>query len=258
MPKENSAVEEEKLLEFVMAGRTDVGCERDNNEDCFYLEENAHAGWALVADGLGGHLGGDVASEFAAVALTEFVVDSNERDSAAHMDEKIMAEAFQATHAVVHAHGQKHSRVCGMGTTLTAVHIDRTTRRLVSGHIGDSRYYRWRDGALVQMTDDHTRAGRLLRADPDARVPWQAWHSLERALGPNQECEPEYLCHEVIPGDLLLLCSDGLDRVLKDYQITEILARDLPAPERYVDALVGDCLAGGAPDNVTVVVVMIR
>ena len=257
MSKENSNGKDERTLKLVMAGNTDRGCDRDNNEDCFYLEETEEAGWAVVADGLGGHLGGDVASELATIALTEFFLDSDERKHAPDV-EKVMEEAFMSTHTTLHSHGHKHMKIFGMGTTLTAAYINKATRQLVVGYVGDSRYYRLRDGHLVQMTNDHNLAGRLLREDPDRHIPEYAYHSLDRAVGPNRECEADFLSHEIIPGDTLLLSTDGLNRALSDEQVAEILKQDLPGPDHYVDALIRDCLAEGAPDNVAIVVIMTR
>ncbi len=245
-------------LEFVMAGGTDIGHHRDQNEDCYGLELLTGAAWAVVADGLGGHLGGEVASEYATARLTECFLESLAWGPESAV-EALMEAAFRRTHAALNDHGEAHHRVFGMGTTLTAVYLEAVTEQLVMGHVGDSRYYQWHRDHLMQLTDDHNLAGRLLREDPGCRPSWQAYHSLERAVGANQPYDPPQVRrHGIRRGDKLLLCTDGLSGKLSDDRIQAILSREETDPQDEVDELIQAALAQGADDNVTALVIHIR
>jgi serine/threonine protein phosphatase PrpC len=238
-------------------GGTHVGRLRNGNEDAFRTD--AERGIFLVADGMGGHAAGEVASGLAANTVASALAeacDGGARDEA-------MRDALRQ--AVLSAH-QRIVRFCarrpstrGMGTTLTACAIDPAGVCRIA-HIGDSRLYRLREGRLEQLTVDHTwvqrevDSGRL--APEDARR-HPLSHILTRVLTDDPEApEVDLLTEPVVPGDLLILMTDGLYNMLEDAAIREIVAREDPLPERIRALIDGANRAGGA-DNITAVLVRI-
>ena len=232
-------------LEF--AGLSDVGRSRSRNEDSF--EISREAGLALVCDGMGGHAGGDIASR----TVAEVVVQSILRDgkSGQEPDALIRAAVHQANHRLVSLNQQRgFPEGRGMGTTLVGLWLLAETNRVLVFHAGDSRLYRLRAGEFRQLTRDHS----LYQAWLDAGGHGQAPHRniIIRALGTSSDTVPDTKTETVNPGDLFLICSDGLSGMLSDPEISEVLGKggDLPALcKRLVD------LANekGGHDNVTVV-----
>lgn len=243
-------------------GLTDPGRKRTGNEDSLRL--HAGLGFAVVADGMGGHQSGEVASALAVEALEDFV-------SRAHRDPDLTwpfgldpERSFEANclstgiklanFAVLRAAAGRDD-LAGMGTTVVTV-LARHDRICYAG-VGDSRAYLLRDGGLRQLTRDDSwievALAQQLIADAD-RHDHPFRHVLTKAVGLQDELEFDVTEEPLEPDDRVLLCSDGLTTVLADEQIQEILAAhagDLPAACRALVAAAND---GGGPDNVTVVV----
>ena len=223
--------------------RTDVGCVRDHNEDSLLVAPPLFA----VADGMGGHAAGEVASEIAITVLGE---------KAPHTpDAAALGRAVEdANRAVILAANEKRGRA-GMGTTITAAVLQKD--RLVIAQVGDSRAYLLHQGRLQQLTRDHSlmadmiEAGRLTpeeaRTHPNRSV-------ITRALGSDPRMVPDLYEITVETGDRLLLCSDGLSSMVEDSAIESTLARTRD-PQRCASMLVNEAIAAGGYDNVTVVVV---
>ena len=223
--------------------RTDVGCVRDHNEDSLLVAPPLFA----VADGMGGHAAGEVASEIAITVLGE---------KAPHTpDAAALGRAVEdANRAVILAANEKRGRA-GMGTTITAAILQKD--RLVIAQVGDSRAYLLHQGRLQQLTRDHSlmadmiEAGRLTpeeaRTHPNRSV-------ITRALGSDPRMVPDLYEITVETGDRLLLCSDGLSSMVEDSAIESTLARTRD-PQRCASMLVNEAIAAGGYDNVTVVVV---
>lgn len=225
------------------AGETHVGLVRPENEDAFLLAPPLFA----VADGLGGHQAGEVASTTAIDALLEA--------APRQADAKALGRAVrQANAAVIEAAASGRGRV-GMGTTLTAAMVEGT--RIALAHVGDSRAYLLHFGELQQLTEDHSvvadlvRAGRLSveesRVHPNRSV-------ITRALGSDPNMVADTFEVEAAPGDRLLLATDGLTGYVDDAEIARVLAQ-AHTPAEAVDELIDAALAAGGQDNVTVVVV---
>lgn len=216
-----------------------------------------HCGEAVfaVADGLGGHAAGEVASALALEPLAD--VDPAACEGVEALQETL-AEAVREANRTVHAAARKDPDKAGMGTTLTATAV--YGKQLVLAHVGDSRAYFLRDGDLWQLTTDHTAAQEAvdagyLTAEQAAQRPER--HMLARAVGLDSEVTVDTPPAEVLrSGDRLLLCSDGLIDPVPDEAIAAIL-KDHPDPRQACDALVQAALDGGGPDNVTVVVVRV-
>ena len=229
------------------AARSDVGLVRSNNQD------SAYAGPRLlvVADGMGGHAGGDIASSVAVAHLAPLDDEAHGPDDA--LDE--LNRALGAAHSDLLARAQENPELSGMGTTVTA--LLRTGNKLAMAHIGDSRAYLLRDGELTQVTSDHSFVQHLVNtgkitAEEAERHPQRS--VLLRVLGDfDMEIVPDVSVREAKPGDRWLLCSDGLSGVVSRETMAETL-RDVPDVGACADQLVQLALRGGAPDNVTVVI----
>lgn len=223
--------------------RTDVGCIRDHNEDSLVVTPPLFA----VADGMGGHAAGEVASEIAIQILAE--------QAPKHPNAEALGRAVEAANQeVIAATAQGRGRA-GMGTTLTAAMLE--NERLVIAQVGDSRAYLLHNGKLQQLTRDHSLMADMIDAGQltpeEARVhPNRS--IITRALGSNPHMRPDLFELNVHTGDRLLLCSDGLSTMLEDNQIEQILNRGSD-PQRTAAQLVDEAVAAGGYDNVTVIVV---
>lgn len=228
-------------------GLSHLGLVRTDNEDSFLVD--AGFGLIAIADGMGGHQAGEVASQLALMAFHDYL---RQHHSGPDLLAVLKAAAAHANMAVYRA-SLAHARQAGMGTTLTAAW--RARDRLLLAHIGDSRAYLVRDKILRQLTTDHTYVNELVRngnlTQEEARQHPRR-NILTRALGTETEVEIE--CLELVPGpdDMLLLCTDGLYEVTTDDEIGSIISQihDL---RLAVSMLVNLALARGGPDNITVV-----
>ncbi|MGD8193622.1 Stp1/IreP family PP2C-type Ser/Thr phosphatase [Herbiconiux sp. P18] len=225
-----------------------VGKIRSNNQDSGFAGETLFA----VADGMGGHAGGDVASALALQRLAEIDGQYNSAVDA----EFALQEAIVAANAVLTETVYEHPELTGMGTTLSA--LVRVGHSVALAHIGDSRVYRLRDDVLTQITVDHTFVQRLVdsgRITPEEAKTHPRRSVLMRVLG-DVDAAPEVDLQvmDTRPGDRWMLCSDGLSGVVEHDDIEKILKNQV-TPRDAAEALVKESLDHGAPDNVTVVVV---
>ncbi len=219
---------------------TDIGQVREGNEDSYLVVEPLYA----VADGMGGHRGGEVASSLA----LETVQGMFERR------EGSLAEQVAEANRAVFDRSQNDRKVSGMGTTLTAAQVDGNRVHLV--HVGDSRAYLLRGGELTQVTEDHTLVHRMVMegeiSEEEAEThPHRS--ILTRALGVDQNIQVDEGDLEVAPGDRLLLCTDGLTGMVPEGQIREILLESLD-PQEAVDKLVKFANRAGGIDNITALI----
>ncbi|WP_395244914.1 Stp1/IreP family PP2C-type Ser/Thr phosphatase [Agromyces sp. MMS24-K17] len=225
-----------------------VGRVRANNQDSGYAGHRLF----FVADGMGGHAGGDVASAIATHRIAEADVDyATGPETAAALESALLAANRRITETVA-----DHSELTGMGTTVSALYLH--DDRVVIAHIGDSRVYLLRSGELSQITIDHTFVQRLVdagRITAEEAMVHPRRSVLMRVLG-DVESKPDVdtMVLDTRPGDRWMMCSDGLSGVVAFDEIQEILAADAGA-KQVADRLVKASLDGGAPDNVTVVVV---
>ncbi|HEU0015641.1 MAG TPA: protein phosphatase 2C domain-containing protein [Longimicrobium sp.] len=237
-------------------GDSHVGRVRKGNEDAFLAD--AERGVFLVADGMGGHVAGEIASAIASEAVGSRLTGGVDRGLTADELAREMTDAIAAADAAIAAHVQAHPLTLGMGTTLTACVIcDDGTYRL--GHIGDSRAYLRRDGMLVQITHDHTWVQREVdegRLRPEALRRHPLGHVLTRALGTDTQDQPDLVAGRLLPGDELLLCTDGLTGMLDDKRLARILDAGLGVRETVAE-LIRAANARGGRDNITAVMVRV-
>ena len=222
--------------------RTDVGCVRDHNEDSLVVAPPLFA----VADGMGGHAAGEVASEIAVNVLAELAPKDLDGAALEHAVE-------EANHEIIRAARDGRGRE-GMGTTLTACMLE--NERLIIAQVGDSRAYLLHHGKLQQLTRDHSLMADMIEAGQ--LTPEEARHHpqrsvITRALGSDPNTRPDMYEINVETGDRLLVCSDGLSSMIEDEQIEAVMRR-VPDPQRCASQLVNEAIAAGGHDNVTVIV----
>ncbi len=232
-------------MNLAVGARTDVGQVREGNEDSFL----ADAPLFVVADGMGGHVAGDVAS------ATAIEVVQKERDQLDSSDPDSVARVVQDANVAVFEKASGDSNLRGMGTTCTLLLVDGSTAHVA--HVGDSRAYLWRDGQLSQVTEDHTLVGRMVaegRISPEEAQHHPQRSIITRALGVDDKVEVDQLTLELIEGDIVLLCSDGLSSMLSSDEISDVLAGDDDVQTK-ADRLVELANEAGGEDNITVILV---
>lgn len=237
-----------RRLRLTWGGATDQGRIRANNQDAMY----ADSGLFVVADGMGGHQGGEVAANLAVRTLT----------NAERSDREQLREAVAEANRVVHQTALEEAELHGMGTTLTtlAVSQEANTHQFVILNVGDSRVYRHRDGQLEQLTEDHSYVAELVRRgelDDEAAQAHPYRNMLTRAIGVHAEVEIDEWLLEPVSGDRFMLCSDGLTNELADVEIAEQLGFDKD-PSTTAKALVGLANKRGGRDNSTVLIVDVQ
>jgi len=253
-----------------VVGLSDVGRTRTRNEDSLSLVPEL--GVAVVADGMGGHPGGDVASRIAAATAAEVLTAGLELGATNHED---VATRLMATmrlsviraHEEIRAEGEREPKLDGMGTTITALALDPDSDLYVLGHVGDSRAYRLRNGVLTQLTRDDTWVqerveAQMLTLEQARRHPFA--HLLTQCLGLEDVPTPHIAHGSVEVGDAYLLCTDGLVGMIEDDELEEILVRELGAHDgatagkRALQALLDAANEAGGYDNITAVLVTIE
>ncbi|MFM5968093.1 MAG: PP2C family protein-serine/threonine phosphatase [Micrococcales bacterium] len=226
---------------------SDVGRVRASNQDSGYAGVNLF----FVADGMGGHAGGDIASALVAQRVAQIDEQFTDVEAA----KRAMVDTIWNANGVLASAVEEHSELAGMGTTFSGLTV--VGDQMVIAHIGDSRVYLVRDGHVTQITSDHTFVQRLVdtgRTTPEEALVHPRRSVLMRVLG-DQEARPEIdtLVVGTQPGDRWMLCSDGLCGYVPDDITNRILTSRVEASEA-AELLVGETLEHGAPDNVTVIV----
>lgn len=226
------------------AGLTDTGRRRRQNEDAFVCDPPLFA----IADGMGGAQAGELASRLAAAAIEEA--------APAVSDEEGVVGVVRAANALIFERSLRDPAVAGMGTTATVALVDEHVGTLTLAHVGDSRAYRYRAATLERLTTDHSlvaelvRSGRLTEAEA-AVHPHRS--VITRALGTEADVEVDTHTLDVAPGDLVLLCSDGLSAMVRDDEIAGVLEASAGDPHHAAEALIRAANEAGGEDNVTVV-----
>lgn len=241
-------------------GATDVGRLRAHNEDAVAMMPDRNV--YIVADGLGGHNGGEVASRIAIESIAGFVRMAAERPDMTWPFEyvkslsrpaNVMLAAIKVANLRIIEQASKAAELQGMGSTVVVLLIGEDQKAYL-GHLGDSRIYRFREGVLEQLTDDHSlvseqvRQG-ILTPEEAARSPYR--NVISRACGIRPDIEPDIRVENIRAGDIFLLCSDGLTGPVPDVEIAEILGAQGGDLERAAASLIGRANELGGPDNIT-------
>jgi len=250
-------------LPFSWAVTTDKGLRRTSNEDSHC--ERSDIGLFVVADGMGGHVAGEVASREAVDAIQAFITDTASADKnrtwpfpfepTLSLEANRLKAAFRLANRKIASAIADSNELRGMATTASALLAGASTACVA--HVGDSRIYRLRGGQLNQLTHDHSwveeqvRAG-TMSASAARQHPWR--NVVTRALSGGEDPEVDLTEVEPQPGDRYLICSDGLFSVVGDPQIAEILGDSKQSLQEICTALIGAANAGGGPDNITALV----
>jgi protein phosphatase len=242
---------------------TDPGPVRKNNEDACAVEADLQV--YVVADGMGGHSAGEVASQLAVEALVGFMRRSHDDteiswpygiDPTLSLQANRLRTAINLANRRVFRAAESHDDYTGMGTTIVAALV--SGRRLTIGNVGDSRLYLLSSGRLAQLTEDDTWAATMLKqqrgADPALVAQHPMRHVLTNVLGAREQTDVHILERDLEPGDTVLLCSDGVHGALADADLAALLQRD-GGVEAAAERLIRAAIDRGTRDNVTAIVV---
>ena len=242
-------------MNLYVAARSDVGMIRAGNEDSFFAEANDKRGLFIVADGMGGHAAGEVASEMAVQIISRELAGITELNGDS-VSRKV-AEAVKKANSKIYERTITEVDKQGMGTTASVLIL--TGSRYLIGQVGDSRVYLLRDGKLRQLTKDHSYVQE--QVDAGFLTPEQArYHPysnvITRCVGASDNVEPDTYHGEVKTGDVYLVASDGLTGMVDDRRLQQLLF-SRATPGRVVDALISEANGRGGLDNITAIVVQV-
>lgn len=243
-------------MELAVAARSDVGMIRAGNEDNFYATADERGGIFVVADGMGGHAAGEVASEMAVKLLRDQLAALRDLHDRRAGDRVL--DALRAANLAIYNRTVTEIDKQGMGTTASVLII--AGRRYLIGQVGDSRVYLLRDGALRQLTKDHSYVQE--QVDAGFLTPEQArYHPysnvITRCVGASDDVEPDTFAGETKVGDIFLVASDGLTGMVDDRRLQQLLQARVE-PARIVDSLIAEANGRGGLDNITAIVVSVR
>jgi protein phosphatase len=257
-----------EIMNFTAVGLSDVGLQREHNEDSFCIASEHRL--FVVADGMGGHRAGDVASRMATQEMQRFFdatrADGGSKrpsdgDSDLTFERERLASAVKRANQRIFQASIGNRSVQGMGTTLVGALLNRSERELHVAHVGDSRAYRVRDGEIVQLTRDHSLLNDYLLVMPnltDAQKERLPSNVITRALGMQDAVAVDVCAERVEPGDVFVLCSDGLNAMVGDGRICDIVLDSKGDIEWAAKALVAEANRNGGEDNITVVLIRIN
>ena len=255
-------------MNFTAAGLSDVGLQREHNEDSFCILSEHRL--FVVADGMGGHRAGDVASRMATAEIKLFFdatadVDDDtqwpgDEDSELTPEQRRLVSAIKLANQRIFQASIRNRSVQGMGTTVVGALFDRTDRKIHVAHVGDSRAYRVRAGGITQLTRDHSLLNDYLLVMPnlsDAQKERLPSNVITRALGMQDAVAVDVCFDRVEAGDIYVLCSDGLNGMVGNDRILDIVQTSGGDIEWAAKALVSEANQNGGEDNITVVLVQI-
>ena len=243
-------------MHFAVAAGSDVGRVRKGNEDSFFADANGYRGLFMVADGMGGHAAGEVASQMAVEVVSADLEKLNDLESADALE--TVSHALRHANRAVFERSAAERDKMGMGSTASVLVL--ADERFIIGHIGDSRIYLFRDGELRQVTHDHSvvqeqiDAGIITRG---AAKNHKQSNVITRCVGMGWDVEPDITDGDVRQGDVFLLASDGLTGMVDDWRLQQLLS-SRATPDRLVDAMISEANARGGVDNITAIVVRVH
>jgi len=232
-------------ISIQVSGRTDVGRKRSNNQDSFLVMESVRL--FAVADGMGGHSGGEVASALAVKTLEKVFSEPSQHSYPVKLEQSVML-----ANRVIFDQSSQNAHLNGMGTTLTAavMHDD----WLYIAQVGDSRLYLYREGLLYQLTEDHSQVYELIKAGiiSDANAGVFQKNVITRSVGYERTVNVDMCARKVMVGDIYLMCSDGLSGMVSNEQIAQILQNF--SIDQAVNNLIELANFNGGEDNISVIV----
>lgn len=252
-------------LRVRFAGETDVGRKRDHNEDNLYLPDDER--FAIVADGMGGHASGEVASKIAVDSVVEHFKATAEEpamtwpfkvDRGNHQEINRLVLGVKLANLKVFEAAQRDEQLHGMGTTIVALFF--LDDCAIIGHVGDSRCYRIRDQEIIQITEDHSLLNdylKMKRLTPGEASNFAQKNVIVRALGMKESVQVDVFTETPRLGDIYVLCTDGLSGMISDDEI-RALASEEPELDKACERLIAAANANGGVDNITVVLARIE
>ncbi len=247
---EDEPTKVEELFLVSAKGHTDTGQRRKKNEDSYAILDQHNL--FVVADGMGGHAGGEIASKIAVDVISAAFKENRftgERYANVPRRGSELAVAVQMANEAIFSRAKVEPELAGMGTTVVAARFSPNKQRLYVGHVGDSRCYRLRDAELRQVTTDHTMGASGITGPLAER--------LERAVGIAAAVKVDVIIGRPLPDDLYMLCSDGLSKMVSLERMRDILVAEKDLDKAAGD-LVAEANAGGGRDNITVVLVQVK
>lgn len=242
-------------MNLAVSARTDTGRLRKGNEDSLHADANEYRGLFIVADGMGGHAAGEVASQMAVDLVVRDLADLN--DLAAMGAGQRVIDTLRLANRQVFQRTVKEVEKTGMGSTVSLLLL--SDSHYLIGHVGDSRVYLVRDGVMRQLTRDHS----LVQEQVDAGIitAEQARHHPQSnvitcCIGMSSDIDPDVITGDTRAGDVFLLASDGLTGMVDDRRLQQLLL-SRAAPERIVNAMIADANNNGGIDNITAIVVKV-
>jgi protein phosphatase len=238
-----------------ISGITDVGAVRQNNEDAIAYQANQ--GLAILADGMGGHNAGEVASQLAVETVERLLLDAIGNDAPDY--DELLTDAVNRANSAVYERSKLVADCNGMGTTLVVACFDGDQAHIAN--VGDSRLYLYRDSGLSQLTRDHSLVAEMV--DKGFMSPEEARESpqkniITRAIGLQSGVEVDLYEQGLRPGDLYLLCSDGLSDVVEEDAIQGCIEENISDIDALSQQLVDKALQAGGPDNISVIIVQLQ
>ncbi len=241
-------------LRIESAGKTDVGLVREKNEDSMLIDPTI--GLYVVCDGMGGHVGGQVASQLAVATIAE-VIRSRNPEPFPHEPDPLVT-AIRCSNSAVYSKAKAEPALHNMGTTVVGIREDSDLLHLC--HVGDSRIYRLRQGQLEQVTRDHSLIN-LYEDNPELASRFGPPNSnvIVRAVGLREQVDVDHRVIAMEVGDMYMLCCDGVTDMVDDWMLKEILSDGTDGPlDECCEALVRAALSNGGVDNTTCVVLRIH
>lgn len=229
---------------------TDRGLRRESNQDSCLI--NKELALFVVADGMGGHTGGEIASSIAVETVEEVMLQPEAQQKSPR--ELILHCYEEASRRIFDKAANERPELAGMGTTMVIGYV--RGKHLYVGNVGDSRCYLFKKPSLWQITEDHSLINEQLRAGVMSEEQVRQFvgrNVITRSVGYEREVYPDIIEREIYPGEIFLICSDGLSGLVEDGQISEILNQN--TPDKAVKACVEQALANGGDDNVTVLLI---
>ena len=254
------------MIRVQMAGKTDLGLHRQINEDSFGIVGGKNL--AIVCDGMGGHAAGEVASQCAVETLArlhhDFRIPAEASDAFEispdfSEESRFLVTSVRIANTRIHRLSSQDSSVAGMGTTIVVARVHGS--RISICHVGDSRAYRIREGVLNQLTQDHSLVGELVATNqltPEEAEAHPNRNVITRALGVRERVKVDLREENVIPGDVFLLCTDGLTGCVPDTEILRVVTDTGDDLEAIGDGLIAAANAGGGDDNITCALIAIK
>lgn len=245
-------------MHLSVGARTDVGMIRSGNEDSFFADCLPACGVFVVADGMGGHAAGEVASAMAVEIVTRELRVLGGPEVGTADAGRAIGDAVRAANSAIYGRTKEESDKQGMGTTVSALVL--SDHRYTIGQVGDSRVYLMREGSLIQLTKDHSYVQE--QVDAGYLTPEQArFHPysnvITRCVGAGSDVQPDVYSGAVRPGDIFLVASDGLTGMVDDKRLSQLLLSKAE-PARIVDAMIAEANGRGGLDNITAIVVQVN